>query len=265
MLGQVMRRRTRRALGGAAALLLLAPAAPAAAAGVLVVGDSLGVGTAPYLKHDLPGVPIRFDVLVGRPSSAGPGLVARELDPGDQVLVFDLGTNDSPGNPAQLSSDLAAARRLAGNRCMVVATLNRPVGDGGSVAGLNAAVRAFGASAPNVLVVPWHEEAHSTPGLLGPDAIHGTAVGYATRGQIFAQAVEACLSAPTTAVPAEPIAPLSRAPGSTTISPPPAAVHRERAAAARPVHRGPDRAVVYGTLAALVGRLVDVVSGNLEA
>jgi hypothetical protein len=264
----VIRRRACRALAGAVALLALAPAAPAAAQGVVVVGDSLGVGTQPYLQRALPGVPMRFDVLIGRPSSAGPGILARMIKPSDQVVIFDLGTNDSPGNPQQLADDLASARRIAGNRCMIVATLNRPPVGGVSVAGLNAVVRSFAASQANVLLIPWHEEAHSQPGLLIGDGIHGTGAGYAARGDVFAQAVTACLAAPSSSpVPSTPIAPLTRSPQSTTIAPPPG-VRAQAPPADAPAQRtrraGENRAVLFGTLAALVGRMVDVVSGNLE-
>ena len=50
---------------------------------------------------------------------------ADELDPAarpaadDDVVVFDLGTNDDPANPDALAADLAAARQIAGSRCMV--------------------------------------------------------------------------------------------------------------------------------------------------
>jgi hypothetical protein len=266
----MIRRRACRALAGAVALLALAPAAPAAALGVVVVGDSLGVGTQPYLEHALPGVPMRFDVEIGRPSSAGPGILARMIEPGDQVVIFDLGTNDPPSNPQAYAADLQAARRIAGNRCMIVATLNRPPVNGVPIEALNQVVRAFAASQPNVLMIPWHEEAHSQAGLLIGDGVHATGAGYAARGDVFAQAVTACLAAPSTsAIPAAPIAPLARAPQSSTIAPPPEARAAASPPAAPPSHSnrraGENRAVLYGTLAALVGRMVDVVSGNLEA
>jgi hypothetical protein len=266
----VIRRRSGRALAGAIALLALAPAAPAAAQGVVVVGDSLGVGTEPYLAHALPGVPMRFDVLIGRPSSAGPGLLAKMIEPSDQVVIFDLGTNDSPSNPQGLADDLMAAKRIAGNRCMIVATLNRPPVNGVPIENLNAVVRQFAASQPNVLMIPWHEEAHSQPGLLIGDGVHGTGAGYAARGDVFAQAVTACLAAPSTSpIPAAPIAPLARSPQSSTIAPPPEARAATSSSPDEPSdadrRAGQNRAVLYGTLAALVGRMVDVVSGNLEA
>ncbi|HEY2638193.1 MAG TPA: hypothetical protein VGI54_12425 [Solirubrobacteraceae bacterium] len=257
-----MRRRARWTIAASLALVALAPAAPAAGAGVLVVGDSLAVGTAPYLKHELKGIPIRFDVKVGRPSPEGVRLLQRELRPDDDVVVFDLGTNDAPSVPAVLSADLARVKRIVGSRCIVVATVNRPPVGRITTSGLNAALRAFAAASDNVLLVPWHDEAQA-PGVLGPDHTHATAAGYAARGKVFAEAVNACLStsAPTT-IPTVPVTAPPRNLESTTIKP------AHHAAPPPPRRHGPsatERARIYGTMAALVGRLVDVVSGNLNA
>jgi hypothetical protein len=260
-------RAVRRAAAAATALagLVLGPAAPAGAAGVLVIGDSLSVGTRPYLQRDLPGVPIRFDVEIGRPSPAGVGLLARELRPDDQVVVFDLGTNDAPSEAGILAADLAAARREAGARCLVVATLNRPPVGGVSVADLNRAVRAFAASDPNVLVVPWHAEVRARPEYLGADRIHATQAGYAARGRVFAQAVSTCLltGAPPP-LPRLPVAPAVHV-RSRTIAPAAAPAPAPGAQRARARARERERERLYGTMAALVGRLVDVVAGNLMA
>lgn len=258
-----MRRRAGWTLATSLALVALAPAAPAAAAGVLVVGDSLAVGTAPYLKHELRGVPIRFDVKVGRPSPEGVRLVARELRPDDDVVVFDLGTNDAPSAPAVLSADLERVKKIVGSRCIVVATVNRPPVGRITTAGLNAALRAFAATSDNVLLVPWHDEAQAR-GVLGPDHTHATAAGYAARGKVFAEAVNACLStsAPTT-IPTVPVTAPPKNLESTTIKP---GGHVASPQPKRKRH-GPsaaERARIYGTMAALVGRLIDVVSGNLS-
>jgi hypothetical protein len=48
--------------------LFLVLAAPASAEPILVVGDSLSVGTTPYLRQQLTGDSITLDGRVGRPS-----------------------------------------------------------------------------------------------------------------------------------------------------------------------------------------------------
>src|SRR5437764_6059498 len=86
------------------------PQAAARVGGVLVVGDSLEVGTGPYLRRELAGIPLTIDARTSRPSPEGVRVLRARLRPGDQIVVFDMGTNDDPSNPGQLASDLAAAR-----------------------------------------------------------------------------------------------------------------------------------------------------------
>ena len=174
------------------ALLAAAVALPATAgASVLYVGDSLGVGTAPYLRPLLGGVGLDVDAEIGRPSSAGPDILASLIAPSDDVVVFDLGTNDDPAAPSTLASDLAQAREIAGDRCLVVATLNRPPLNGVSVDGLNRVVTSFAARDPNVSLVDWHGAVAADPGML-IDGVHPDAQGYALRAQLFARAISSC-------------------------------------------------------------------------
>ncbi len=170
-------------------------AAPATAAGgVLVVGDSLEVGTSPYLRGLLGGIPLTVDAQTSRPSSTGVAILRSRLQSADQVVVFDLGTNDDPAQPEALANDLAAVRSIAGDRCVVVATLNRPPYNGVSIDGLNGAVRAFAAGSPPAQLVDWRGAALANPGLLGPDGVHAKGPGYSTRAQLIAQGILGCLS-----------------------------------------------------------------------
>lgn len=203
--------RTLACLLAATAALMLAPGGDptrAASGSVLVVGDSLSVGTTPYLRRELPGVSVTSDGRVGRPSGEAVS-VLRGLLGSQAIVVFDAGVNDDPGQPSRLSSDLASAHRLVGSRCMVVATLSRPPYRGVSVDGLNRAVRQFAASSSNVRLVDWRSEALSNPGLINSDGVHPTASGYALRARLFAQAIAACGSS------APQPGPSSQAPGPT--------------------------------------------------
>ncbi|MEK6276411.1 MAG: hypothetical protein AABM29_00125 [Actinomycetota bacterium] len=199
--------------------LWLAAAAPArGAGGVLVVGDSLEVGTSPYLRQQLPGIPLTVDARTSRPSGDGVEVLGARLRPTDEVVVFDLGVNDDPAQPEILAGDLRAARSIAGDRCMVVATLSRPPLAGVSVDGLNSAVRNFAAQSPPVALADWRAATLASPGLLAADGVHATPQGYAVRAQIVAQAIGECLAsgaptrgAPPSAAPA-PSAPPGRAP-----------------------------------------------------
>jgi hypothetical protein len=179
------------ALAVVAGLALLLPGS--ASATVLYVGDSLGVGTSPYLRDELGRSRIDVDAKIGRPSGVGVDLLRGEIGPQYDVVVFDLGTNDDPAVPAALAADLREARQLAGDRCLVVATLNRPPLNGVSVDGLNRAVESFAASDPATALVDWHAQVQRNPGLL-LDGIHPGPEGYRLRAQLFAQAIRSCAS-----------------------------------------------------------------------
>jgi lysophospholipase L1-like esterase len=158
---------------------------------VVVVGDSLEVGSGPYLRGMLPGV--RVDAVKGRSSGQGVGVLASRLEPTDDVVVFPLGTNDSPSAPNALAADLTAAAQLAGDRCMVVATIVRPPVGGVSVAGLNRVVEAF-AARTGAQVADWRTAVRAFPSLLGRDGVHAVGDGYALRASLIAEAVDACRS-----------------------------------------------------------------------
>jgi hypothetical protein len=174
------------------AAALLAPAT--AMASVLVVGDSLGLGTDGSLRSALPGTTITADDRNGRPSPEGVSVLRDRLRPDHDTVVFDLGTNDGPGGVDVTARSLAAARDLAGGRCLVVATLNHPPVGGTSIDGQNTMIRRFVLDTPNAVLVDWHDAASSTPGALGSDGVHATSAGYALRGLLFADAITGCLA-----------------------------------------------------------------------
>jgi lysophospholipase L1-like esterase len=231
---------------------------PAAAAAVLVVGDSLEVGSAPHLRAALAGTALEIDASPGRTSSEGAGVLARRLRPSHEVVVLPLGTNDT--SPDAFAAALASASQLAGARCMVVATIARrpPAG------ALNDVVGRFAARG-NVQVADWRA-ASSSPGVLGRDGIHATGAGYALRASLVADAVRACLDGggaagipaprdPDVRVPPDERRDAGR-PGTVRSRPRPAA------APARPM-RLPARRALAG-LAAALRRAVSPVAAALR-
>jgi dienelactone hydrolase len=177
----------RLALAAVATSLLFA--GPASAA-VLVVGDSLVIGTTPYLKGAV-DESVTSDGRIGRPSGEAVSVLRSKFS-GQRVVVFDAGVNDDPSQPGRLSSDLAAARSLTGSRCLVVSTMSRPPYRGVSVDGLNRAVRSFASSSPAVQLVDWRAAALANPRLINSDGVHPTAAGYRLRAGLFAQAIASC-------------------------------------------------------------------------
>jgi lysophospholipase L1-like esterase len=170
----------------AAAAVFTAFLAPSAVASVLVVGDSLEVGSAPHLRAALGGTAVEIDAERGRTSSQGVGVLADRIRPEHEVIVFPLGTNDLSADA--FAASLAAAAQLAGGRCMVVATIVRREPP---AAELNRVVARFAATG-EVQVADWRE-ASSAPGVLGRDGTHATGAGNALRASLLAEAVRGCL------------------------------------------------------------------------
>jgi lysophospholipase L1-like esterase len=140
----------------------------------LVVGDSLGVGTAPYLRSR---GGVRGDSRVGRPSSEGVAVLRQRLRRGHRAVVFDLGTNDA--SAGELRQSLRQARRLVGDRELYVSTVNGP-----DAAAKNALLKRFARRSPNIHLVRGAQRVAT-----GPDGIHPTASGYRVRGALYSRAL----------------------------------------------------------------------------
>jgi lysophospholipase L1-like esterase len=169
-----------------AAVAALLPA-PAVGASVLVVGDSLEVGSAPHLRTALAGTAVDIDARAGRTSSEGVRVLSRRLRPEHEVVVFPLGTNDL--NADVFAANLGAVEQLAGGRCLVLATIARPPLRGAPASALNRVIAAHGSAQ----VADWRPAAAS-PGVLGRDRVHATGEGYALRGSLLAETVQGCLA-----------------------------------------------------------------------
>lgn len=217
------------ALVAFAALLAAAPGeATAQSGGVLVVGDSLEVGTGPHLRRELDSVALTIEARKGRPSSEGVGVVRERLQPGHRVVVFDLGVNDDPSQPSALARNLEEVRALVDDRCLIVATLSRPPLNGVSIEGMNRVVRKFVADTPRAHLFDWRSATRSDPGLLGPDGLHPGPAGYVARARLLARAITDCLDPDTPKPDApEPASPPSDGP--TAPAPPRPAPSRNQA------------------------------------
>ena len=165
--------------------------AGAAAEDVLVVGDSLEVGTGPHLKRELAGREVEVHARTGRPSPEGLAVLRARLRPGHRVVVFDVGTNDDPSRPGVLRASLSGALSLAGDRCLVISTVRRPPLNGVPVDGLNAEIERLRGEL-NVSVADWRGFTEERPALMAPDGVHATPEGYVQRAALVANAVEQC-------------------------------------------------------------------------
>jgi lysophospholipase L1-like esterase len=175
----------------AGAFAAVFPSQATAAESVLVVGDSLEVGSGSYLKEALPGSSVEVDAVKGRSSATGLEVLAGRLRPEHTVVVFPMGTNDSPADTAGFAARLSSAAQLAGDRCLVVATLVRPPLGGVPVAGMNQVVQRFAAQS-GAEVMDWAAVVDAFPDLLVGDGVHATTDGYSLRGSLLAESVHAC-------------------------------------------------------------------------
>jgi hypothetical protein len=158
------------------AAIAVVPARARAGEPVLYVGDSIGVGTVQQLRSSTPPGALEFDTKVGRGSTEGLAVLNSRLRRRHKIVVFDLGTNDA--NPELLSANLRRARTLAGERLLIVFTLNKP-----GAQPFNSVIRAFAGSADNVFLVDWRSTA-ARGHLLAGDGIHASPSGYRRRAAL---------------------------------------------------------------------------------
>ena len=168
---------------------------------MIVIGDSLAVGMAPYLRGALEGWPVYVDGRTGRFISEGMEILAEtELPPGAEgqraILAFSLGTNDGPQNVDALELAVReSASRLGANGCIVWATIARPAMNGVSYRAMNArleALQADPALVNRLVVVPWAREYARHKSWQRPDRVHMTPEGAAARAAMYAEAARSC-------------------------------------------------------------------------
>lgn len=165
------------------------PAADATGA-LTLVGDSLNVGTEPYLRDELPGWRVDAHDRVGRATREG----VEELRALDgrlaPVVVVSLGTNDPDGSEAAFRALVDEAIEIVGaKRCLLWATIVR---GGTGRAAFDLVLERASAAHANVRLVPWAAMVGDDASLLAADLVHGTADGYARRAEETARAVRAC-------------------------------------------------------------------------
>lgn len=155
---------------------------------VLVVGDSLAVGTEPYLGAMLNGQQLTWGAQSGRTTPQGLQTLRadlRQVTP--QTVIVSLGTNDGP-DPQRFADRL---HRVMGavppDACVVWTTVNRPPRKG-PYAGLNRVLRRAARLDPRLVLVDW-DRAVSQGKVRLPDGLHPDAAGYWYRSRMIADAV----------------------------------------------------------------------------
>jgi hypothetical protein len=188
-------------VAGALALTLASPAAPAddrrasaaLSRNLLVNGDSLAVGTAPYIPRALRRWRVTQSTAVSRHAFEGAS-VMRSYGRGlPRVIHVSLGTNDDPRSLSGFRSAIRSVMRVAGpRRCVVWANIVRPPVAGAGYAGYNRVLAQESRPRGNLRVVDWARQVRENPGWLAGDGVHVSATGYAARARVVARSVRRC-------------------------------------------------------------------------
>lgn len=155
---------------------------------VLVVGDSLAVGTRPYLDRMLAGRTLVWDARAGRTTPQGIlalRVALRHVRP--RTFVISLGTNDGSDARRFASRLRRLMASLPSDACVVWSTVVRPPRKG-PYHGLNRVLRREQRRDRRLVLVDW-EAAVRRGAVLLPDGLHADATGYRTRSAMIADAV----------------------------------------------------------------------------
>ncbi len=178
-------------------LLVAALAAPASADALsrrlLVNGDSLAVGTAPYLPRELGRWKVTQSTAVSRHAFEGASVLRAYGRRLPRVIHVSLGTNDDPRSLSAFRSAIRAVMAAAGpRRCVVWANVVRPPVAGASYAGYNRVLAQESRPRKNLRVINWARMVRENSYWLAGDGVHVSAEGYQVRARAVARSVRRC-------------------------------------------------------------------------
>lgn len=175
---------------GAVAASFMPTASIGGVSTVLDVGDSLSVGTSPYLRANLQPFRVVRIHEVGLHAHDAAEIVAERASSLPRVVVVSAGTNDDPRIVGAFRRSAGRVVETAGpRRCIVWPTIVRPEAVGASYAGLNAALTRLAARHHNLVLVDWVGLVRRHPTWLAPDGVHVSIEGYRARAAAIAAAV----------------------------------------------------------------------------
>jgi lysophospholipase L1-like esterase len=158
-----------------------------------VVGDSLAVGTRPYLPRYLHGWRIRSSVSISKHAPEGASELARRGHSLPPVVVASLGTNDDPRATGSFEAAVRKSLRATGKRgCIIWPNIVRPAVAGASYAGYNTVLDRIARRNDHLRVVNWAAMAAHNRAWFGDDGVHPNATGYMARARAIAKQVRRC-------------------------------------------------------------------------
>jgi hypothetical protein len=160
---------------------------------VLVVGDSLAVGTRPYLPRYLGGWRVRSSVSISKHAPEGASELARRHRGLPPVVVASLGTNDDPHAVSSFEASVRKSLRAVGKHgCIVWPNIVRPAVGGATYAGYNHVLDHIAGRNQHLRIVDWVSIAAHHRSWFGSDGVHPNATGYAVRAAAIAKKVRHC-------------------------------------------------------------------------
>ena len=196
-----MPRRAQTIVLAAALLLLLVPPAPSATPGakvsrarnLLVNGDSLAVGTAPYLPAALRRWHVTQSTAVSRHAFEGASVMRAYGRSLPRVIHVSLGTNDDPRSLSGFRAAIREVMAVAGpRRCVVWANIVRPPVAGAGYSAYNRVLAEESRPRENLRVVDWARMVREHSYWLAGDGVHVSADGYRYRASRVARSVRRC-------------------------------------------------------------------------
>jgi lysophospholipase L1-like esterase len=187
-------RRLRPLLAVACLIALAAPAsADALSRRLLVNGDSLAVGTQPYIPQELRRWRVMQSTAISRHAYEAASVMRAYGRGLPRVIHVSLGTNDDPRSVGAFRAAIREVMAVAGpRRCVVWANIVRPPVAGASYAGYNLALAQESRPRKNLRVVDWARMVRQNPHWLAGDGVHVNATGYQARAKAIARSVRRC-------------------------------------------------------------------------
>ena len=161
---------------------------------VFVVGDSLTVGTEPWLRADVSGrgwTLTGVNARVGRPVAEGLSVLRQQASRLPNTVVIALGTNNLGASSQTVAGWLHQARTIVGNRRLIWVNLCLSPAVAPRLAAYRSLNASLAALAPRygVHIANWCSYALAHHISNGPDGIHYEPAGYQRRAAFYASVI----------------------------------------------------------------------------
>lgn len=176
-----------------ALLASCAAAAPGVAAGsvpTIVVGDSLAIGTRPFLDPLVPSFSLSWEARNGWTTPQGMRALRAQLRemPDPRAVIISLGSNDGPSAVRFQDRMRRILKRIPDDACVVWPSIVRPARKGDD-RGLNRVLKKMAGRDDRLAIVDW-QGAVRTGRVRLRDGLHPDEKGYRSRSHMIAATLD---------------------------------------------------------------------------